>query len=144
MAIEFDITAAHKFFLGEDKVIDLTIFGQDGITPFDVLGLALEWNLKKTDKALDPGIITKGITALGASTGITIVGVYDVDPEVNTQKTRITFDSNDTDPDVTSLLVTPYVLKAATEYRHSLKRKDTGSEGILTFGSFTFVQATER
>jgi hypothetical protein len=144
MAVEFNIAATHKFFLGEDKVIDLTIFGQDGVTPLDVLGLPLEWNLKKTDRANDPGILTKGITALAVSTGITIVGVFNVVPITNTQKVRITFQSADTDPDVTSVLATPYTLKAAVAYRHSLKRKDVGNEGILTHGSFTFVQATER
>lgn len=144
MAVEFNITATHKFYLGEDKVIDLTIFGQDGVTPLDVAGLPLEWNLKKRDKDLDPGIITKGITAGGVSTGITIVGVYNVVPATNTQKVRLTFASAETDPDVTPLLGTPYTLKAAVAYRHSLKRKDAGNEGILTDGSFTFKQATER
>ena len=145
MAIEFNVTATEKFFLGEDKVLDLVIFGQDGITPLDVQGLPLEWSLKKTDKASDPEIITKAITALGVSTGITVVGVYNAVPATNTQKVRITFASADTDPDVTSVLASaPYTLKAALAYRHSLKRKDAGNEGILTFGSFTFVQATER
>lgn len=145
MSVELNITATNKFFLGEDKVLDLTIFGQDGVTPLDVTGLALEWNLKKTDKAADPGILTKGITAAGVSTGITIVGVYNAVPATNTQKVRITFASADTDPDATSVLVSlPYTLKAGVAYRHSLKRKDAGNEGILTFGSFTFTQATER
>lgn len=146
MSIEFNVfpEGLTKFFLGEDKVLDLTIFGPDDITPLDVTGMALEWNLKKTDKALDPGIITKGITALGVSTGITIVGVYNVVPATNTQRVRVAFASADTDPDVTGLLATPYKLKAAVAYRHSLKRKDAGNEGILTYGSFTFMQATER
>ena len=152
MAVEFNVTAAlHKFFLGEDKVLDLTIFDQDGVTPLDITGLPLEWNLKKKDKDPDPGIITKGITAGGgASTGITIVGVYNAVPATNTQKLRITFASADTDPDVTSLLTTPYTLKAvdahgsAVTYRHSVKRKDAGNEGILTYGDWTFKQATER
>lgn len=139
MAIQFDITASNQFFLGEDKILELTIFGADGVTPFDVAGIPLEWNLKKTDKASDPGIITKGI-----GTGITIVGVYNAVPATNTQRVRITFASADTDPDVTSLLATPYALKAGVAYRHSLKRKDAGNEGILSFGSFTFLQATER
>lgn len=144
MAVEFNITATNRFFLGEDKVIDAPIYGQDGVTPLDVTGLPLEWNLKKKDKDPDPGILTKGITAGGVSTGITIVGVYNVNPAQNTQKVRITFASNDTDPDVTSALATPYTLKPDVAYRHSLKRKDAGNESILFFGSLTFLQATER
>ena len=145
MAVEFNVTAeSHKFFLGENKVLDLTIFDQDGVTPLDVAGLPLTWSLKKKDKDSDPCIIEKGITAASVSTGITIVGVYNVAPATNTQKVRITFASDDTDPDVTSLLATPYTLKTTVTYRHSLKRADVGNEGILTYGSWNFRQATER
>ena len=144
MAVELNITATDKFFLGEDKVIDLTIFGQDGVTPIDILALPLEWSLKKKDKDPDPGIIAKAITAGGVSTGITIVGVFNAVPATNTQRLRITFLSADTDPDATSVLPTPYTLKAGLAYRHSVKRMDIGNEGILTYGSFTFLQATER
>lgn len=139
MAIEFNVTAAHKFFLGEDKILELTIFGQDNVTPFDVSGLPLEWSLRKTDGASDPALITKGI-----GSGLTIIGAYNVDPLVNTQRVRVSFGSDDTDPLVTALLATPYKLKANVAYRHSLKRKDSGNEGIFTYGSFTFLQATER
>ncbi len=149
MAVEFDVTReAHNFFLGEDKVIELQIFGQDGETPLNVAGLPMEWSLKKTDKALDPAIIEKSIDAFGVSDppgiGIEVSGTYDPSPEANLQRVIITFGSDDTDPDVTGLLPTPYTLKATTVYRHSLKRKDPGNESILTFGSFQFRQATER
>lgn len=135
MAIEFNITPSHRFFLGEDKVIDLTIFQQDGVTPLDVSGMTLEWSLKKKDKDPDPPIIGKA-----TGSGITIVGVYNVNPATNTQRVRISFASADTDPFVT----VSYTLKAGFAYRHSLKRTDTGSEGIFTFGSLTFLQATEQ
>lgn len=144
MAIELNVTTSDKFFLGEDKVIDLTIFGQDGVTPIDLAAMPLEWSLKKKDKDPDPGIVAKAITAGGVSTGITIIGVFNVIPATNTQKLRITFASADTDPDVTSVLPTPYTLKAGVAYRHSVKRTDAGNEAILTYGSITFLQATER
>lgn len=140
MAIEFNITAADKFFLGEDKVIELTIFELDGTTPFDLSALPLEWKLRTSDAADDPALITKGITAGGVSTGIAIIGIWNVDPAVNTQRVRITFASADTDP----LVTTDYTLKAGRVYRHSLKRMDAGNEGILSYGSMTFLQATER
>jgi hypothetical protein len=148
VAVEFNVTAEHKFFLGEDKVIDLTIFGQDGVTPLDVSGLPLEWSLKKTDKASDPGILEKSITALGvsvpAASGITIVGTYNVLPASNTQRVRLTFAAAETNPALTALLATPYKLKPdPQEYRHSLKRSDMGNRGMLTHGSFVFLQATE-
>lgn len=134
MAIEFNVTAADKFFLGEDKVLEFTIFGPDNVTPLDVSGLVLEWNMRKTDKAADPAILTKGV-----GTGLTIVGVYNVVPATNTQRVRAAFASADTDP-----LVSAIVLKANVAYRHSLKRKDSGNENILSYGSITFLQATER
>jgi hypothetical protein len=139
MAIEFNVTATLKFFLGDDKLLDFTIFGQDGVTPFDVSGLVMEWSIKKTDKALDPPIISKTTVS-----GITIIGVYNVSPAINTQRVRVTFASADTDPDVTSVLPTPYTLKANVAYRHSLKRMTSGLESVLSYGSFTFLQATER
>jgi hypothetical protein len=101
--------------------------------------MSLEWSLKKADKTLDPGLIEK-TTAAG---NITVIGVYNVIPATNTQRVWISFAANDTDPTVTSLLVTPYSLKANIAYRHSLKRMDINNEGILSYGSITFLQATE-
>jgi hypothetical protein len=141
MAIEFNVTASHKFFLGEDKVIDFVIFGPDGVTPLNVSGMPMQWSLRKTDNAGDPAIIVKNT---GAATGVTIVGTYNAVPTVNTQRVRVTFASADTDPVITGGLATPYTLRAGVVYRHSLKRTDVGNEGILSYGSFTFLQATER
>jgi len=135
MALVFNITAADKFFLGEDKVIDAIIYGPDNVTPLDVSGMVLEWNMRQTDKAPDPAIITKGL-----SSGLSVIGIYDVVPGVNTQRVRTTFASADTDP----LVTVNYTLRAGFAYRHSLKRMDPGNEGILYYGSLTFLQATER
>lgn len=131
MAIEFNVTAADHFFLGEDKVLEFVVFDLDGTTPFNVAGLSLEWNMRRTDKAGDPAILTKTPT---------VVGVFNSNPATNTQRVRVTFASDDTDPLVTTL----YTLKAGFAYRHSLKRKDAGNEIILSYGSLTFLQATER
>jgi hypothetical protein len=135
MALEFNITAADKFFLGEDKVVDISVVGADNVTPYDVSLVSLEWNLRKTDGGPDPAIMTKTPT---------IVGVYNADPLINTQRVRVTFASDDTDPLVTVTKNPPYKLKANVAYRHSLKRKDVGHEAIVSYGSFTFLQATER
>lgn len=137
MAAEFNITEADKFFLGEDKFIDFIVTGEDGL-PLDVTGLPLEWSLKKKDKDPDPPIIGKSI-----GSGITIVGVFNADPAINTQRVRVTLLDTDTDPFVTSGLGTPYTLKAKKEYRHSLKRTDAGFEAVLSYGGITFLQATE-
>ena len=135
MAIEFNLELEDEFFLGEDKVVDFEIFGPDDVTPFNITGLALEWNLRKKDSSPDPALLTKTPS---------VIGTFNIDPGVNSQRARLTFASNDTDPLVTSQLVTPYTLKANTAYRHSMKLKDPGNETILSYGSWTFNQATER
>lgn len=128
MAREFNITAADKFFLGEDKFVDFTIFDQDGVTPLDVTGATLEWSLRKTDKADDPALLLKVPT---------VVGVFNLIPASNTQRVRLTFASSDTTYPTSGL-------KANFAYRHSLKITDIGSENILSYGSMLFLQATER
>jgi hypothetical protein len=126
MAIEFNITAEDRFFLGEDKNIEFTIFGPDNVTPVDVTGWTLEWNMRKTDKAGDPPLLRKY-----QNNGLALVGVFNANAQQNTQRVRITFGSDDTS------LLKPMV------YRHSLKRTDVGSESILSYGSIELLQATE-
>lgn len=137
MAKEFNITEANEFFLGEDKILDFIVTGEDGL-PFDVTGMTLEWSLKKKDKDPDPPIIGKSV-----GSGIAIVGVFNSNPAVNTQRVRVTFLDTETDPFTTSGLGTPYTLKAKVAYRHSLKRLDNNNEVVLSYGSITFRQATE-
>ena len=127
MAIEFNITAADKFFMGEDKYVDFTVFAVDETTPYDVTALPLEWNMRKTDKAGDPALLIKAV-----GSGLAIVGVYNVNPVVNTQRVRLTFVPDDTRP-----------LKGNFAYRHSLKRLDLSNNNILSYGSILFLQATE-
>lgn len=132
MAREFNITKEDDFFLGEDKVIEFTILGLDDVTPLDVASIPMEWNMRKTDKAADPAILS---SAAGASPLIelTVIGAYNSNPATNTQRVRLTFVPTDTQTGI----------KPDVAYRHSLKRKDTGNNNILSFGSITFRQATE-
>lgn len=127
MAREFNITPADKFFMGEDKVVEFTILGLDDVTPLELDGIPLEWSMRKTDKAGDPAI-------LSSTTGIelSLVGVYSSNPATNTQRVRLTFVPADT-----------RTLKPNVSYRHSLKRTDTNNNNILSYGSITFLQATE-
>jgi hypothetical protein len=125
MAVQFDIGEDKEFFLGEDKVVRFPIVDDDGV-PLDFATWGLEFIVRKTDKAKDPAIIYKSTT----NGGIVITGVYNIDSEINTQRAVITFDSEDTE-----------FLKPIT-YRHSLKRTDIGSEGILSYGDFVLLQAT--
>jgi|GEM_PF-5518918 len=125
MATEFNITDAHRFFLGEDKVLRLQVFEEDLTTPLDVSGWNLAFYVRKKDKDADPALITK---TLGA--GIQVEGTFSSTPSENLQRVLIDIESDDTNG-----------LKASS-YRYSVKRVDVGSETILVFGSIVFLQAT--
>jgi hypothetical protein len=133
MAIEFNVTEAHEFFLGEDKFIDLAIFDEDEVTPLDVTGMSLEWNMRKKDNSPDPPLLVKQLS----NGTLSIIGTYNINPAINTQRVRLKFVPADT-------WATPQVIKAHIAYRHSLKRLDSTMKNILSYGSITFMQATER
>ena len=134
MAIEFNVTAADGWFLGEDKLLSIEIIGQDAAgllpgetgyvrTPVDVTDWALEYIIRLKDKDPDPPLLRKE-----TGEGIEIMGTFN--ETTNTQRVQITIDS----PDTTDW-------KAKT-YRHSLKRTDLGDETILFWGGATLLQAT--
>jgi uncharacterized protein (DUF1684 family) len=126
MAIEFNITASDKWFLGEDKILSIEVFETDGITPLDIFEwVGLEFVLRKIDRAPDE-IIRK----TRANGGIVVSGEFVAD-ETNTQRAVMTFGSDETTD-----------LRAGFPYRYSIKRTDVGNESVLTYGSITFLQAT--
>lgn len=127
MANEVNITVADKFFLGEDKVLSFTVTDRAGV-PLDASTWTLEYVVRKNDKTTVEAIPTK--TKLNG--GILVVGTFNVNPAVNTQKVQIFFPSDDTTK------LKPYTVQV---YRHSLKRTDVGEEGILVYGSISFLQA---
>ncbi len=130
MAVETNVTEDNHIFLGEDKILEFTVLDDDEVTPIDVSGWDLLWDLRKADKTSGDALIEKTTAA-----GITITGVYNVAPLVNTQRVLVTL--ADTDSDSSTTL-------AAKTYRHALKRMDSGSETVLAFGDFVFLQATTR
>lgn len=125
MSRVFNVVEADNFFLGEDKFLRLPVYGPDGVTPIDVATWALDYVIRKTNKAADPAIIHKS----KSSGSITVEGVFNVDPSVNTQQVVIPFFRLDT-----------VDLKPA-EYHHSLERVDVGNYGILYFGTIVLRQA---
>jgi hypothetical protein len=116
MAVRSDITAAHEWFAGEDKELHFTVLDADG-NPVDPTGWALEWALRRRAPDADPALISKT-----TSSGISLSGVYNANPSLNTQRVVVAIADTDTD-----------ALSAAT-YKHGLKRTDAGNESVLTFG----------
>lgn len=127
MATEANVTASDRFFVGEDKVLNFTVYQSDGVTPQDVATWALQWVLRKTEKS------TSALIDKTTGAGVTITGVYNVSPALNTQKVVVAIADTDTD-----------ALNPNVTYRHALKRTDAGSETVLAFGDFILLQAAVR
>jgi hypothetical protein len=123
MAIEHHFTKDDHIFRGEDKKLRFPVFEEDNATPKDVSGMALEWVLRGR-RPTDAALLTKT-----TADGITVEGIFNVDPDVNTQE--VVVDILDTDTEALD----------AGLYRHALKRTDPGSETILSFGDFPLLGA---
>lgn len=141
MAYRRDITADDKVFYDTDNILKFRVWSGDPTaaeiaantaTPQDVTGWTMSWTLRKKAKTADPPLIYKT-----TSSGIAITGVFNADPLVNTQRVEVTIEDTDT----YDVSVSPNVIIKAGMYEHALKRTDTGSEGILTWGTFKLLQA---
>jgi hypothetical protein len=133
MALEQNILAEDNFFLGCDYELRCAIYQRDGVTPQDIAGWALSWMVKKRKGDSDAEALIEKTTAPGA--GITITGVYNADPAVNTQRAVVAVADTDTGG-------SPPLDKGY--YRHELKRTDEGAETILIEGSLYLKQAVHR
>lgn len=138
MALEFNIALSDYFFLGEDKLLSFTIY-QAGTTlaqiaagtavPEDVTNYGLRWDLR-----VNVGDAAAVISKSTADATITITGAYNASQSLNTQRVVVTLLDTDTD-DLRTLY--PHT----DTYRHALKRVDSGSETILSFGTVALQQA---
>ena len=135
MSIESSITAEEEFFIGEDKFLSYTVTEDDEVTPQDVTGWALSWYLKKraTDADADAKLTKTTVS------GITISGVYNADPALNTQRVVVAIADTDT-----GAAGSPAEALPAGSYRMELKRTDAGSETVLSFGQCVLRQALHR
>lgn len=112
-----NVTAADEFYLGEDKVLRVTVYttaAKDACA--DVSGFALSWKLARA-----PGQ-TAVLTKTSGGGGITISGAFNASPASNTQRINVALDDTDTDT------------LDATNWYHELKRTDAGSEEIILQG----------
>lgn len=125
MAVEFNIPAK-EWFLGEAKMITVPVLGQDGLTPVDATGWKLEYTIRKKAESTE-FILQK--TSTSVPPGITVSGVFNVDPTLNQQRVRIAFSRGDT-----------LALKSE-EYSHALGRTDTGLEGVLFHGKVVLTSS---
>lgn len=123
MALEVNIGGDGGLFVGEDKTFHLTVTNAETGLPQNIAGWAILFVVRKRDNTADPAIFSKSAS---------IIGIYNVDPLVNTQQAEVQL----TDTELNTV-------KART-YRYSLKRMDDGSETILAYGDFAPQLATAR
>jgi hypothetical protein len=127
MALEFNIPEG-EWFRGENKILSTPVFGEDDTTPTNAAGWGMRYALARK-KTSSTALIEKTTDEGG---GITVIGTFNLDPQINTQRVFITFASEDTDP-----------IKAG-KYYHSLKRTDQNNEIILFHGEVELDQVPTR
>lgn len=120
MAREVNIGGDGALFVGEDKILVLELLDTSDV-PVNMSGWVLLFDVRKSDAAAEPAILSKTPV---------IAGVYNSIRGTNTQRASVTL----TDTDMN-------LLKART-YRHSWKRMDDGSETVLAYGNFAPQKAT--
>jgi hypothetical protein len=140
MAYHRDITAADEVYFDTDKLLRYTVYQGNptladieagAATRQDVAGWALSWTVRKKVNSPDPPLIYKSVGA-----GIAIVGIYNPDPDVNTQRVEVTLEDTDTyDPDGSP----PVEIKAGN-YAYALKRTGPGVETMLAEGRFQLLR----
>jgi hypothetical protein len=119
MANEVHIEDSDHWFVGEDKILEFTVYQSDGITPQNITGWTLEWVLRKAASAIAATLsktTAAGITITNALAGICQVAI--------------------TDDDTVAL--------APGTYFHTLRRTDSGSETVLAFGTCVLKHAATR
>lgn len=119
MAQRFDITAEEDWLAGEDKTITIDVVQGDGLTPQQMAGWGLTWELKAY-----PDSTTALVSKTVAASGI-VIG----DGSLIDDRATITIDAADTSE------LTPGV------YYHHLRRTDSGFSVVLSRGD-AFLRAS--
>lgn len=106
------------WFIGADLTLRFTVFADaEHTTCVNVALFAMSYALRRKNTDADPPLISK---STGAGT-ITITGVFNATPSVNTQRVLVSILDTDTDG-----------LEAGA-YMHSLKRTDDGFETVMMY-----------
>lgn len=122
MAENVTIGGNGSLFVGEDKTIILEVILQGSTTvSVDMTGWTLLFDVRKTDNAADPAIISHVPT---------LTGTFNALRSSNTQRASVALSDDDMN-----------LFRAGT-YRWSWKRMDNGSETVLAWGNFTPQKAT--
>jgi hypothetical protein len=103
------ITEADGWFTGEDKALQFTVYEEDGVTPQDITGYSLVWQLRVARDS------PAAVLSKTDGSGIAIVNGPAGRCDVDVDRT----DTDDLEPG---------------SYYHQLARDDTGAHTVLTYG----------
>lgn len=143
MAYHRDITEADRVFYDTDLWLSYTIYvGEPSeaeilagtAVPADVTGWTFSWVLKR--KAKNTIKLIEKLSGV-SPTEIEVIGIYNADPALNTQRVRVRLEDTDTYNPIAS----PAVDVKPGSYVYGLKRTDAGFETILVEGAFKLRQA---
>jgi hypothetical protein len=138
MAIESSVQRG-QFFVGEDKVLRYEILEEGKtaddptIKPTNVDGFTFSWTLRRVVNGKDPYKNVGTVVAQKTSEAgqINIVGIFNEDRVVNTQRVAVTLESADT-----------AAITTGAQYVCALKRADSGFETVLSYGQFPMLIAS--
>lgn len=116
---------ALALFQGTDRELRFTVLNEAETEAVDVTGWNLSWMLKKRKSDAD-------LSAAITETSFTVTGVYNPDPDLNTQRLVLTLEDVDTDA------------LTAGVYYHELKRMNAGNEAVLSYGPFTLRHSVHK
>ena len=118
--------ALEGLYVGADQTVTMTVYQSDGETPQNIAGWTILLDIRKRDTSSDPALLSV--------TG-TVSGVYNVDPNTNTQVVTFTL----TDDNLAASIFPGDDWTG----RYSIKRTTAGSEMPLRFGDVTVTRVTQ-
>lgn len=133
MGINGSIGGDGTFFIGEDKVLSLSVLTKDpriypydgtnaGAKAVDITGWEIKLVVRKTDNAAETALLTK--TAV-------VGGVYNVNPAINTQRAVVELSDTET---------AAFTTKSG---RYSFRRTDDQFNTDLRYGVWTLQRDTQ-
>lgn len=128
MATEGQLGGEGTLFVGEDKVLRLAVLDEIGV-PVNFASWVVHFECRHRDDSKDPADLAKVAT---------VVGTYNADPLLNTQRLQVILTDDDTNA------MTDGRSTEETPHRYAWKRMDDGSETVLRYGDLVLQVSTVR
>ena len=137
--IKDNIEISSDWFTGESKFIDYEVLDEDyagveeeNLPPIDVSAMDFSWRLKLNETDED----SASILHKTSSAGISVIGVFNSDRSINTQRVRVVIS------DVDTVNLTGWTILNNRKYWHELERTDIPV--IVSKGTVILQQSLHR